>query len=128
MPARRGRLLKKTLVLIAPLLAVTALALVPISASGDTFSECPPGVTDHKYCEKYGEKVEKCVVPDVKGLSVDQAREELADHDCRVKRIRDHEGDENHRKGADGDDDVIRTTPSAGTRHQDNFRVTLVVD
>jgi hypothetical protein len=45
-------LLKKTVAVLAPLVAIVALSMVPMPAAAKTIFKCPAGVTNHRYCTK----------------------------------------------------------------------------
>jgi hypothetical protein len=83
-------LLRKLLVLGAPLVVTAGLAALPAASQADVVGfKCPHGVTNHKYCEK----IIRCVVPNVIGDNETKATTVLAIHDCRrghVSRNRRH--------------------------------------
>lgn len=86
-------MLKKGIALLVPVAAVVAIALIPVSsASADCKS--PPGTPhtrDYRdYCHKF------CHVPDVRGMSLKEAEQDLEDHDCEtgeIHREHGHHGD-----------------------------------
>jgi hypothetical protein len=110
-------LIKKALVFIVPLAAVAAVMVAPMSSSADTFFKCPPGVTDHHYCTKF----KKCVVPHLKGKTVQQARVALRRHDCRLGKVHHKQ----HHGGKPGR--IYKSAPKAGTRHKQGKKVNVFV-
>jgi hypothetical protein len=112
-------LLKKTLVLCTPLLAVAALAVTPVSASADTFYKCPPGAVFVSYCET----IQLCVVPTVQGLRLNRAEDLLSDHDCSVGAI----VLVRNRNPFIRVGEVLDSFPSAGAIREGGFPVTLFV-
>ena len=83
-------MIKKAVVLLAPIAVIVALALMPITASADC--KYQPG-TPHTpaYCIKF------CKVPKVKGKSLKRAKQLIRRHDCRVGKIKRKERDKDRR-------------------------------
>ena len=69
-------MIRKALLLLAPVAAIAAVALAPVSATAH--ERCSDGRTDPKYCERV------CVVPELRGLTVRQAEEALDARDCEL--------------------------------------------
>ena len=83
-------MIKKAVALLAPIAAVVAIAMMPVTASADCRYQ--PG-TPHTppYCIKF------CKVPKLKGKTVKQARAALRAHDCRPGKIKRKERDKDRR-------------------------------
>lgn len=120
-------MIKKALVLIVPLLAVTALALIPISASADV--ECPPGVQNKSYCKHV------CKVPNVVGRSLHRAKEVIRKHDCDVGEISRQELDNPSQVGPGAAIEkrsekgmVVKQRPRPGGVYRAHHEVNLVVE
>lgn len=114
-------MLRKFLIFLVPAMMVAALAVALASgpAAADTFFKCPPGVTNHKYCKK----TVKCVVPQLRGDSVGQARRALNRHDCKVGKIeRVKVKHSSVKKGH-----VLRSSPPSHTTHKKGTKVRLFV-
>jgi PASTA domain len=106
-------LIKKMLLAIVPLAAFVALAIAPLSAQGDTI--CPKGTKNPRYC------VKKCKVPQLKGKTPGQAGTLLRQHDCKLGKTTKARGS-GVPKGK-----ILRSTPAAGTVHQQGFKVNIIV-
>jgi hypothetical protein len=87
--------LRKALVLLAPIAVLVGVALSPVSASADR--RCPKGTSDPSYCEK------RCVVPELQGLTVRQAKEALEARDCKLGDVEQCQSSESGGDGARGD-------------------------
>jgi hypothetical protein len=103
--------LKRSLVLTAVIAAFAAVALIPVSASADTFLKCPPGATNLSYCSK----VVLCVVPRLSGKTVHAASQLLRRHNCTLGKVRRVRG---HKKGK-----IFASHPSHGSILARNARV-----
>jgi hypothetical protein len=108
-------MIKKVLALAVAVAAFAALAVAPLSASADTVFKCSHDSAD--YCMP----VVKCVVPELRGDTVAQARVLLAAHDCTLGKVKDHP-DGNVPVGT-----INKSDPSAGTMHHDGKKVDVQV-
>jgi hypothetical protein len=113
-------LLKKTLVPIAPLLVVGALAILPATASADSFYSCPVGATSLSYCQQ----VKFCVVPTLRGLTETQAKNALRAHDCGIGDVRNAARHDNTLPAGR----VLRASPQGGSVREAGFAVDLVLN
>jgi beta-lactam-binding protein with PASTA domain len=107
--------MKKLPVVILPLVVFAVLAVAPLSASADTVFKCSHDSAD--YCMP----VVKCVVPELRGDTVAQARALLAAHDCALGKVHHHQG------GNVAVGTIIKSDPSAGTMHHDGKKVDVQV-
>ncbi len=125
-------MIRKALVLLAPVTVVLAVALAPVSATADL--KCPKGTSDPTYCKR------KCVVPELRGLTVRQAQEELEEHDCDLGQVEKckadrHRGGNDFSRNWDNRDPcagvekgrVLRSDPPAGTVLPNDADVDVVV-
>lgn len=110
-------MLKKALVLIAPVAVLAAVAIAPLSASADTTYKCPKGVTNHAYCTK----LVHCVVPQVRGKTPGQAGTLFKNHDCKLGKVTKAAGS-GVPKGT-----ILRSAPAAGTVHSQGQAVNVII-
>src|SRR5208283_4703122 len=75
-----GPVLKKILILGVAAAGFATATLIPLSASADRVTRCSPGSSNPNYCVH----PKKCVVPELQGVSVNDALRLLFKHDCRL--------------------------------------------
>lgn len=112
-------MIRKALVLTAPLAVIAAVAvmLAPATAPADTVVKCPPGTTNPHYCTKQV----VCIVPNLKGKTIKQARVALRKHNCKLGKIvrrRHHNGKAGH---------IYKQVPRAHSRHARGQKVRVSV-
>jgi hypothetical protein len=113
--------MKKLLTLAVLIAAITATALVPVSASADTFRYryCPNGTNNRQYCTVI--KVILCVVPDVRGLKTEPASSLLRKHDCKLGTVTSRKI-KRARRGT-----IVSQSPGSCQIRDQGFKVNVVV-